>query len=68
MLSHCPVFFRYFPECVDVNKGKEIHGYVIRKGIDADVYIGSSLVDMYAKSARIEDSERVFSHLLITNI
>ncbi|CAH2052942.1 unnamed protein product, partial [Thlaspi arvense] len=34
-----------FSEYVDVNKGKEIHGYVIRKGIDADVYIGSSLVD-----------------------
>ncbi|CAH8358796.1 unnamed protein product [Eruca vesicaria subsp. sativa] len=53
-----------FSEYVDVKRGKEIHGYVIRKGIDADVYIGSSLVDMYAKSARIEDSERVFSHLL----
>lgn len=52
-----------FSEYVDVLKGKEIHGYVIRKGIDSDVYIGSSLVDMYAKSARIEDSERVFSHL-----
>ncbi|EOA29957.1 hypothetical protein CARUB_v10013060mg [Capsella rubella] len=52
-----------FSEYVDVIKGKEIHGYAIRKGIDADVYIGSSLVDMYAKSARIEDSERVFSHL-----
>ncbi|KAG7578395.1 Pentatricopeptide repeat [Arabidopsis thaliana x Arabidopsis arenosa] len=52
-----------FSEYVDVLKGKEIHGYVIRKGVDDDVYIGSSLVDMYAKSARIEDSERVFSHL-----
>lgn len=52
-----------FSEYVDVVKGKEIHGYVIRKGIDVDVYIGSSLVDMYAKSGRIEDSERVFSHL-----
>ncbi|VVA95052.1 unnamed protein product [Arabis nemorensis] len=52
-----------FSENVDVTKGKEIHGYAIRKGIDADVYIGSSLVDMYAKSARIEDSERVFFHL-----
>ncbi|CAA7012929.1 unnamed protein product [Microthlaspi erraticum] len=57
--SVLPIFSGY----VDVNKGKEIHGYVIRKRIDADVYIGSSLVDMYAKSARIEDSERVFSHL-----
>ncbi|XP_019092113.1 PREDICTED: putative pentatricopeptide repeat-containing protein At3g23330 [Camelina sativa] len=49
-----------FSEYVDVIKGKEIHGYAIRKGIDSDVYFGSSLVDMYAKSARIEDSERVF--------
>ncbi|XP_010512381.1 PREDICTED: putative pentatricopeptide repeat-containing protein At3g23330 [Camelina sativa] len=52
-----------FSEYVDVIKGKEIHGYAIRKGIDSDVYFGSSLVDMYAKSARIEDSERVFSRL-----
>ncbi|CAM8940657.1 unnamed protein product [Rhodiola kirilowii] len=52
-----------FAECVDVLKGKEIHGYAVRLGFDGDVYIGSSLIDMYANCARLEDSFRVFNLL-----
>ncbi|XP_015887852.3 putative pentatricopeptide repeat-containing protein At3g23330 [Ziziphus jujuba] len=52
-----------FAEYVDVIKGKEIHGYAIRHGFDADVFIGSSLIDMYAKCTRINDSCQVFNHL-----
>ncbi|XP_010532658.1 PREDICTED: putative pentatricopeptide repeat-containing protein At3g23330 [Tarenaya hassleriana] len=57
--SILPIFSAH----MDLIKGKEIHGYAIRNGIDMDVYIGSSLVDMYAKCARVEDSKRVFSVL-----
>ncbi|KAF8401916.1 hypothetical protein HHK36_012867 [Tetracentron sinense] len=49
-----------FAEYVDVSKGKEIHGYAIRHGFDFDVFIGSSLIDMYAKCTRVDDSRRVF--------
>ncbi|KAM7462524.1 hypothetical protein LguiA_030645 [Lonicera macranthoides] len=49
-----------FAEYVDVLKGKEIHGYAIRRGFDEDVYIGSSLIDMYANCTRVEDSRSVF--------
>lgn len=52
-----------FAEYVDINKGKEIHSYAIRHGLDADVFIGSSLIDMYAKCTHVEHSLRVF-HLL----
>ncbi|XVE62410.1 hypothetical protein DITRI_Ditri06bG0116000 [Diplodiscus trichospermus] len=52
-----------FAEYVDVLKGKEIHGYALRYGFDSDWYIGSSLIDMYANCARIEDSCRVFNLL-----
>ncbi|PON94783.1 DYW domain containing protein [Trema orientale] len=52
-----------FAEYVDVIKGKEIHGYAIRSGFDSDVFIGSSLIDMYAKCNRMEDSRRVFDLL-----
>lgn len=45
---------------VDVMKGKEIHGYAIRHGFDRDVFIGSSLIDMYANCTRLEDSYTVF--------
>ncbi|XP_057958292.1 putative pentatricopeptide repeat-containing protein At3g23330 [Malania oleifera] len=49
-----------FAECINVFKGKEIHGYVIRHGFDTDVFIGSSLIDMYAKCTRVEDSLQIF--------
>ncbi|KAJ6427521.1 hypothetical protein OIU84_023004 [Salix udensis] len=52
-----------FTEYVDLHKGKEIHAYVIRHGFDNDVFIGSSLVGMYAKCARVEDALQVFNIL-----
>ncbi|KAI3459523.1 hypothetical protein Pfo_016186 [Paulownia fortunei] len=55
--SILPIFAQY----VDVMKGKEIHGYAIRHGSDKDVFIGSSLIDMYANCTRLEDSYTVFS-------
>ncbi|XP_060181297.1 putative pentatricopeptide repeat-containing protein At3g23330 [Lycium barbarum] len=57
--SILPVFARH----VDVSKGKEIHGYAIRRGFDKDEFIGSSLIDMYATCTRVEDSYRVFDLL-----
>ncbi|KAF9605693.1 hypothetical protein IFM89_018036 [Coptis chinensis] len=52
-----------FAEYVDVSKGKEIHGYTIRHGFDSDVFIGSSLIDMYANCSRVDDSRQIFSLL-----
>ncbi|RAL54552.1 hypothetical protein DM860_001680 [Cuscuta australis] len=52
-----------FAEHVDILKGKEIHGYAIRHGFDKDVFIGSSLIDMYANCTLVEDSYQVFCSL-----
>ncbi|KAF7145610.1 hypothetical protein RHSIM_Rhsim04G0179400 [Rhododendron simsii] len=52
-----------FAEYVDVMKGKEIHGYAIRHGLDTNGFIGSSLIDMYANCTRVEDSCKVFNLL-----
>ncbi|KAL3724685.1 hypothetical protein ACJRO7_029796 [Eucalyptus globulus] len=52
-----------FAEHVDVRKGKEIHGYAVRNGFDSNLFIGSTLIDMYAKCACVADSYRVF-HML----
>ncbi|KZV48545.1 pentatricopeptide repeat-containing protein-like [Dorcoceras hygrometricum] len=49
-----------FADRQDSLKGKEIHGYAIRHGFDKDVFIGSGLADMYASSALMEDSYRIF--------
>ncbi|KAK9748095.1 hypothetical protein RND81_02G035700 [Saponaria officinalis] len=52
-----------FAELVNVSKGKEIHGYAIRNGLDTHLYVGSGLVDMYGKCNRIEDAYEVFIRL-----
>ncbi|KAH6834651.1 Tetratricopeptide repeat superfamily protein [Perilla frutescens var. hirtella] len=52
-----PIFAKY----VDVVKGKEIHGYAVRHGHDKDLFISSSLIDMYANCIHLDDSYKVFS-------
>ncbi|CAN6236154.1 unnamed protein product [Urochloa humidicola] len=43
----------------DLQIGKQAHGYLIRHGIE-DEGLESYLIDMYAKSGRIEIAQRVF--------
>ncbi|KAF3445739.1 hypothetical protein FNV43_RR10916 [Rhamnella rubrinervis] len=40
--------------------GKMIHGYVIRKGLDSDVFVGNALIDMYANCGDLRLSRSVF--------
>ncbi|KAJ0970869.1 hypothetical protein J5N97_018828 [Dioscorea zingiberensis] len=44
----------------DLRHGKFIHGCLIRKHISFDVFIGSSLIDLYFKCASIRYAESVF--------
>ncbi|CAI0388812.1 unnamed protein product [Linum tenue] len=48
--------------------GKEIHHYVMQNGFDLDVYVGSSLIDMYAKCGSLERSLLVFYKLRHKNL
>ncbi|KAL5555809.1 hypothetical protein UlMin_038045 [Ulmus minor] len=40
--------------------GKMVHGYMIRYGFPAYVYVGNGLVNMYAKCGDLEGSNRAF--------
>ncbi|VFR02538.1 unnamed protein product [Cuscuta campestris] len=51
-----------------LDHGKELHIYVMQKGFDLDVYIGSALVDMYAKCGSLEKSLVVFFKLQEKNL
>ncbi|XP_076934999.1 pentatricopeptide repeat-containing protein At2g22070-like [Bidens hawaiensis] len=46
-----------------LNKGKDIHGKTFKLGFQHDVFIGTSLIDMYAKSGDIDNSRRVFNKM-----
>ncbi|XP_030488856.2 pentatricopeptide repeat-containing protein At4g01030, mitochondrial [Cannabis sativa] len=48
--------------------GKEIHGFVIRNGLDNDVYVGTSLLDMYIKSDCLSHAQAVFNAMKKRNI
>jgi pentatricopeptide repeat protein len=44
----------------DYRQGKSIHGHVVRSGLQKNVFISASLVDMYCKCGRLDIAVRVF--------
>ncbi|KAI3790255.1 hypothetical protein L2E82_03171 [Cichorium intybus] len=50
-----------------VIKGSQLHGLVVKTGLDQDVYVGSSLVNFYSKINKIEDARMIFDDLPIKN-
>eukprot|EP01018_Ginkgo_biloba_P020997 Gb_22288 [translate_table: standard] len=54
------------PACTYIavlQQGKEIHDYIIRRGLDSDVFVGNALIDMYAKCGSIEEARQVFDKM-----
>ncbi|PKA52025.1 Pentatricopeptide repeat-containing protein [Apostasia shenzhenica] len=47
-----------------VGLGKQIHAHIIKKELNKDVFISSTLVDMYAKSGNMQDSQLMFEKML----
>eukprot|EP01018_Ginkgo_biloba_P036667 Gb_31697 [translate_table: standard] len=46
-----------------LQKGKEIHDYIIRTGYESNVHVENALIDMYVKCGNIEDARRVFDQI-----
>jgi len=51
-----------------LEEGRRAHEQIIRSSCESDVFVGSSLVDMYAKCGSMEDAERVFHKVPSTNV
>lgn len=49
--------------CLDsaLMQGREVHAYVIRHGLEQDVKVGTSLLDMYCKCGAIASAEGMFA-------
>ncbi|CAN5953718.1 unnamed protein product [Sphagnum jensenii] len=48
---------------IALEEGRHVHQQIIQSGLESDVFVGSSLVDMYAKCGSIEDACRVFNKM-----
>jgi hypothetical protein len=44
-----------------IEESRPTHEQIIQSGCKADVFVGSSLVDMYAKCGSMEDAHRVLN-------
>ncbi|KAA8541104.1 hypothetical protein F0562_025067 [Nyssa sinensis] len=43
--------------------GKEIHCFALKAHLTEDIFVGCSIIDMYAKCGSIEQSQRIFDRL-----
>ncbi|KAG6640864.1 hypothetical protein CIPAW_09G033600 [Carya illinoinensis] len=46
-----------------INLGRQVHSFIIKTSFESHVYVGSSLLDMYAKAGRIHEARGVFECL-----
>eukprot|EP01018_Ginkgo_biloba_P032084 Gb_05882 [translate_table: standard] len=69
--SNSETFAIVLPVCANLaslEQGKEIHEAIIRCGLQSDVFVGSALVDMYAKCGSIENAHQVFNKMPRRNV
>ncbi|KAK8953384.1 Pentatricopeptide repeat-containing protein [Platanthera guangdongensis] len=48
---------------VALTQGRWIHGYALKGDMDMDTFIGSALLDMYAKCGEVADAHVIFDNL-----
>ncbi|CAM6028619.1 unnamed protein product [Sphagnum balticum] len=46
-----------------LEEGKQVHCSIIKAGVEIDAWIGTALIDMYAKCGRLEDARQVFNSM-----
>lgn len=47
--------------------GKQIHGYILRRGIEKEISVNNVLVDFYNKCGMVETGRTVFDQMLVKN-
>ncbi|XP_058098937.1 pentatricopeptide repeat-containing protein At2g37320 [Magnolia sinica] len=51
----------------DLDRGMQIHGFVIKGGFDEHVSVGSALVSLYCKCGILDNAYRVFENMPVRN-
>ncbi|KAJ7561573.1 hypothetical protein O6H91_03G034000 [Diphasiastrum complanatum] len=51
-----------------LKEGKAIHAQAIQSGLESDIFVGSCLIDMYAKCGSILEAQRVFHSMIVCNV
>lgn len=51
-----------------IDKAREIHMEIVKVGLEGELFVGSVLVDMYAKCASLKEAEKAFDRLLVRDV
>ena len=51
-----------------IEKGQILHAEITRRGLEVDLVVGNSLIDIYANSGMLMEASEVFWHLLARDI
>eukprot|EP00253_Pinus_taeda_P022295 PITA_22295 len=51
-----------------LQQGMSIHGYILRRHLEVDVFVGNSLIDMYVKCGNMEMAQQVFDKMLRSDV
>ncbi|XP_050379630.1 pentatricopeptide repeat-containing protein At5g55740, chloroplastic-like, partial [Argentina anserina] len=51
-----------------IGVGRAVHGYVVKTGCNACVFVASSLVDMYGKCGAVDEARMVFDGMVERNV
>ncbi|XXG86348.1 hypothetical protein AAC387_Pa11g1260 [Persea americana] len=57
--------------CADLSAigvGKSVHWQCLRSGLELDLYVGTSLIDMYVKCGQIGDARRQFDSMSVRDV
>ncbi|KAL4016521.1 hypothetical protein IC575_024173 [Cucumis melo] len=60
--------FRLCASLKDITLGKQVHAQMLKSDIDCDVYIGSSIIDMYGKCGNVLSGRTFFDRLQSRNV
>eukprot|EP01018_Ginkgo_biloba_P030434 Gb_10709 [translate_table: standard] len=58
-----PLVLKACASLSSLQEGEEIHGLIVRRGFESDVFVQTSLLDMYAKCGCLEDARQVFDKM-----
>lgn len=51
-----------------LEQARTVHGHIIESGLESDVYVGSTIIDMYSNCGSVVDAHAVFNRLPRRNV
>eukprot|EP01018_Ginkgo_biloba_P030204 Gb_10726 [translate_table: standard] len=63
-----PVALKACTSLAALEQGRDIHDDIIRSGFESNVFVGSALVDMYAKCGKVENARQVFDKMYLRDV